>query len=89
MLVKNWMSAKLISIDPDDSMAQARRLLKDNHIGRLPVIDRKGRLLGIVSDRDLKRAGASDATTLSVHELAYLLSKVKISDIMTMDPHHH
>jgi acetoin utilization protein AcuB len=86
MLVKNWMSAGLISVDPENSMAHANRLLSTHHIHRLPVITRRGRLVGIVSDRDLKRAGASDATTLSVHELAHLLSKVKVSDIMTADP---
>ncbi|MFH1035655.1 MAG: CBS and ACT domain-containing protein [Pseudomonadota bacterium] len=86
MLVINWMSTRLVSIDPDESMSQAIRLLKENHIGRLPVIDKAGKLLGIVSDKDLKRAGASDATALEVHELAYLLSRVKVKDIMTPRP---
>ncbi len=86
MLVRNWMSKNLVSIAPDESMAKANRLLSDNHIGRLPVIDDRGNLVGIVSDRDLKRAGASDATSLDVHELAYLLTKVKVSDIMTANP---
>ena len=85
MLVINWMSTRLVGVDPDDSMSQAIRLLKENHIGRLPVI-KEGKLVGIVSDKDLKRAGASDATALEVHELAYLLSRVKIKDIMTPKP---
>ncbi len=85
MLVVNWMSTRLVSVDPDDSMSHAMRLLKENHIGRLPVIS-NGRLVGIVSDKDLKRAGASDATALEVHELAYLLSRVKVKDIMTPKP---
>lgn len=85
MLVVNWMSTRLVSVDPDDSMSHAMRLLKENHIGRLPVIG-NGRLVGIVSDKDLKRAGASDATALEVHELAYLLSRVKVKDIMTPKP---
>jgi len=85
MLVVNWMSTRLVSVDPEDSMSHAMRLLKENHIGRLPVI-KDGRLVGIVSDKDLKRAGASDATALEVHELAYLLSRVKVKDIMTPKP---
>ncbi len=85
MLVINWMSTRLVGVDPDDSMSQAIRLLKENHIGRLPVI-KEGKLVGIVSDKDLKRAGASDATALEVHELAYLLSRVKVKDIMTPKP---
>lgn len=86
MLVINWMSTRLVSVDPEDSMSHAIRLIKENHIGRLPVIDKQGALVGIVSDKDLKRAGASDATALEVHELAYLLSRVKVKDIMTPNP---
>ena len=85
MLVVNWMSTRLVSVAPGDSMSHAMRLLKENHIGRLPVIE-NGRLVGIVSDKDLKLAGASDATALEVHELAYLLSRVKVKDIMTPKP---
>ena len=85
MLVINWMSTRLVSISPDDSMSQAIRYIKENHVGRLPVI-KDGKLVGIVSDKDLKRAGASDATALEVHELAYLLSRVKVKDIMTPNP---
>ncbi|MEW5912212.1 MAG: CBS and ACT domain-containing protein [Thermodesulfobacteriota bacterium] len=86
MLVANWMSSRLISILPDDSLPQANKVMRQNSIRRLPVIDKKGRLVGIVSDRDLKRAWASDATTLEVHELAYLLGKVKVKEIMTKAP---
>ena len=86
MLVANWMSKTLVTLDPDSTMSQAARLIREHHISHLPVIDKNGRLKGIVSDRDVKRASASDATTLSVHELAYLLSRMKIIDIMTRDP---
>jgi acetoin utilization protein AcuB len=51
----------------------------------LPVM-KKGKLVGIVTDRDLKKASASDATTLEIHELLYLLTKIKVNDIMTRDP---
>jgi acetoin utilization protein AcuB len=86
MLVVNWMSKRLISIGPKESISLAISLLKDNHIGRLPVIDKNGTLVGIVSDKDLKRAVASDAAALGVHELTYLLSQAKIKDIMTPSP---
>ncbi|BBO66681.1 membrane protein [Desulfosarcina alkanivorans] len=82
MLIRHWMSKPVISIEKNDSMHRASRLMKENHIRRLPVVD-KDTLCGIVSDRDLKRASASDATSLDVHELLYLLSKIKISEIMT------
>ncbi len=85
MLVKNWMSKNVIAADINDSMSEAIRLLKENDIKMLPVM-KKDKLVGIVTDRDLKRASASDATSLDVHELLFLLSKIKIKDIMTKDP---
>jgi acetoin utilization protein AcuB len=85
MLVKNWMSKKVITIDADDSMQDAMGLLKEHGIRRLPVM-KKGKLVGIITDRDLKKASASDATTLEIHELLYLLTEVKVKDIMTKDP---
>ncbi len=85
MLVKNWMSKNVITIDADDAMKDAMRLLKEHDIRMLPVM-KNDRLVGIVTDRDLKKASASDATTLEVHELLYLLTKIKIKDIMTKDP---
>lgn len=85
MLVKNWMSKNVVTIDVNDSMQDAMRLLKKHDIRMLPVM-KKGKLVGIVTDRDLKKASASDATTLDVHELLYLLTKIKVKDIMTKDP---
>ena len=85
MLVKNWMSENVRTIDVDDSMQHAISIIKEHQIRMLPVL-KDGKLVGIVSDTDLKRASASDATTLDVHELLYLLSKVKIKDIMTKNP---
>jgi acetoin utilization protein AcuB len=85
MLVKNWMSKKVVTIDVNDSMQDAMKLLKEHEIGMLPVL-KKAKLVGIVTDRDLKRASASDATTLEIHELLYLLSRIKVKDIMTKEP---
>jgi len=85
MLVKNWMNKRVITIDVDDSMQDAMKLLKEHKIRMLPVME-KGELVGIVTDRDLKRASASDATTLEVHELLYLLSTIKVKQIMTRNP---
>jgi len=85
MLVKNWMSKNVIAVDINESMSDAIKLLKENNIKMLPVL-KKDKLVGIVTDRDLKRASASDATTLDVHELLFLISKIKIKAIMTKDP---
>ncbi len=85
MLVKNWMSKNVITIDADDTMQNAIKLLKEHDIRMLPVM-KKSMLVGIVTDRDLKQASASDATTLEIHELLYLLTKIKVKDIMTKNP---
>ena len=85
MLVNHWMSKQVITVDANDSMNKAIHLLKEHNIKMLPVME-KGRLVGIVTDRDLKRASASDATTLEIHELLYLISKIKIKEIMTKKP---
>jgi acetoin utilization protein AcuB len=85
MLVKNWMSKDVITVEPEDSMQQAISLMKEHKIRMLPVLQ-QGKLVGVVSDTDLKRASASDATMLDVHEMLYLISKIKIKDIMTKEP---
>jgi len=85
MLVKNWMSKDVITVEPEDSMQQALSLMKEHKIRMLPVLQR-GKLVGVVSDTDLKRASASDATMLDVHEMLYLISKIKIKDIMATEP---
>jgi acetoin utilization protein AcuB len=84
MLVANWMSKNIITVDEKDSMQDAMKLLKENDIRMLPVM-KKGKLVGIVTDRDLKRASASDATTLEIHELLYLLTRIKVKNIMTKE----
>ncbi|MDR2549897.1 MAG: CBS and ACT domain-containing protein [Desulfobulbus sp.] len=85
MLVKNWMNTPAITIDQQSSMQEAINLLKTHRISMLPVMD-KNRLVGIVTDRDLKKSSPSDATTLEIHELLYLLSTVKVKDIMSAKP---
>jgi len=85
MLVKNWMSKGVITINVNNSMIDATRKLKEHHINMLPVM-KKDKLVGIITDRDLKKASASDATTLEVHELLYIISNIKIKDLMTKDP---
>ncbi len=85
MLVKNWMSTDLITIDVDDSMQNAVNLLREKGINMMPVLE-NGLLAGVISDRDLRKASASDATLLETHELRYLLLKIKVRDIMSKAP---
>ncbi len=83
MLIKDWMTTDPITVGPDTSVMKASQLMKENNVRRLPVLDDSGKLVGIVSDRDLKEASPSKATTLDVHELYYLLSELKVKDIMS------
>jgi acetoin utilization protein AcuB len=85
MLVRNWMNPTVISIEAQASMAEALNLLKENQIKTLPVFDRET-LVGVVTDRDLKRASASDATLLEIHELLHALTRIKVRDIMSRKP---
>ena len=87
MLVQEWMTKEVFHIGPDTSMMKASRLMKDKNIRRLPVLDDNQRVIGIISDRDIKEASPSKATTLDMHELYYLLSELKVKDIMTKNPH--
>ena len=85
LLVENWMNPNVITVDADDSMLDATKLLKEHNIRHLPVLE-KGKLVGVITDRDLKRASPSDATTLEAHELLYLIANIKVREIMTRNP---
>ncbi len=83
MLVKEWMSTPLITARPETTLLEAVRLMRRHRIRRLPVVDGEGCLVGIISDRDLKEASPSKATTLDVHEHHYLFAELTVGDYMT------
>ena len=85
MLVKNWMSTKLFTVDENTSIMNAIKIMKDNSVRRLSVM-RDKKLVGIVTDRDLKEASPSKATSLDIHELYSVLSEIKVKDVMSKDP---
>jgi len=85
MLVKNWMSTELIFVDENISIINAIKIMKDKRIRRLPIL-KEERLIGIVTDRDLKEASPSKATSLDVHELYSVVSEIKVKDVMSKDP---
>ena len=85
MLVKNWMSTPAITIDVHGSMQDAMTLMKKHLISLLPVMEH-ARLVGVVTDGDLKKASPSGASSLDAHELLYLLSTIQIQDIMAKKP---
>ena len=86
MRVANWMTPKPITLKATDSLARAIDVMKEKKIRRVPIVSDAGKLLGIVSDRDLKDVSPSRATTLDIWELHYVLDKLKLKDIMTKNP---
>jgi acetoin utilization protein AcuB len=85
MLVKDWMTPNPVVVTPELTVPEASALMKKGNFRRLPVVS-DGKLVGIVTDRDLKQAMPSDATSLSIWELNYLISKLTVGEIMTKDP---
>jgi len=85
MLVKERMSRRPITIAPDISVHDALRIMRDEKVRRLPVLDKKGALVGIVLEKDLLYASPSPATSLSVYEVNYLVAKIQVADIMSHD----
>ncbi|MFZ5774216.1 MAG: CBS and ACT domain-containing protein [Thermodesulfobacteriota bacterium] len=85
MLIKDWMAKDVLTVDENTSLMRATRIMKENNIRRLPVVAH-GKLIGIVTDRDVKDASPSKTTSLDIHELYYLLSEMKVKDVMTAQP---
>lgn len=86
-LVRDWMTADVITITPDMTLPEAHQLMTNEEIRRLPVVDKAGHLVGIVSIGDVRSAEPSPATSLSIWELNYLLSTLTIGKIMTSSPY--
>ncbi|MDX9817607.1 MAG: CBS and ACT domain-containing protein [Desulfococcus multivorans] len=82
MYVGRVMHTDLVTVTPETPVAEARDILVEKSIDHLLVVDKKGRLKGIISDRDIKQSWASPATSLSVHELNYLLSRLTVDMVM-------
>jgi CBS domain-containing protein len=84
-LVRHWMTPNPVCATPKMTLPEAHHLMDERHIRRLPIVD-KGRLVGIVTRGDVRGAEASEATSLSVFELNYLLAKLTLDKLMTKDP---
>ena len=85
MLVKNRMSHNPITIRSETTLPDALKIMRENKVRRLPVLDQGGKLVGIVSEKDLLYASPSPATTLSVWEITALVAKVKVAELMTRE----
>ncbi|MFH1090663.1 MAG: CBS and ACT domain-containing protein [Pseudomonadota bacterium] len=85
MKIKHWMTTNPVTVDPETLIIDARKMMREKHIRRLPVV-KKGKLVGIVTYRNIIEASPSSATSLSVHELNYLLLKLQVKDVMHKNP---
>lgn len=85
MLVKERMSRNPYTIPPDMPVEEALRRMREVHVRRFPVLDKAGKLVGIVSEKDLLYASPSPATSLSIYEMHYLLSRLTVGEVMTKE----
>ncbi|HEX7504208.1 MAG TPA: CBS and ACT domain-containing protein [Syntrophales bacterium] len=85
MFVGRRMTRNVVTVTKDTSVLHARNLLHDKDVNQVPVVDGK-KVIGVITDGDIRENSASPASTLSVHELNYLLSEMKAGDIMTRNP---
>lgn len=83
MLVREYMTPNPVTVSPTASVPDALRIMREKSFRRLPVVDDKGALVGIVTEKDLLAALPSPATTLAVWEIPEILSKLKIEKVMT------
>jgi len=82
MLVKDIMTPNPITATPETTHKQASELMREHHIHHLPIVDKRGKLVGIVVESDLYQAQPSPATTLSIYEIHSLLSRLELKQIM-------
>ena len=85
MIIARRMTRNPVTATPDMSVGVASDLMKREKIHRLPVLDKDKNLVGVVTEKDVLHASPSPASSLSIHEMAYLLSKLKVKDLMTRD----
>lgn len=93
MFVRMWMTTDVVTVTPETPILEAQDIMRKRGVRRLPVVNKRGKLLGIVTKSDILEASPSDATTLSIWELNYLLARttveqimVKAEDLITVSP---
>ncbi len=85
MIIERRMTRNPVTVTPDMSVAEANAIMKREKVHRLPVLDKEHHLIGIISEKDILYASPSPVSTLSIHEMAYLLSQLTVKKLMTHD----
>jgi CBS domain-containing protein len=83
VLVKEWMTAPVVSVKPTTPISEAHQMMKDKKVRRLPVVRGADEVMGIVTIGDIREASPSDATTLSIWELNYLWAQLTVEKVMS------
>ncbi len=84
LLVKNWMITDVVTVESKTRMLDAHQLMRTNNIRRVPVVN-NGKVVGIITRSDVREAEPSNATSLNVWEINYLLHKLLVKDIMSKE----
>lgn len=85
MLTKDRMSHPVITVTPQESLNDAATIMTREHISRLPVIDKRGKMVGIISEKQIMRYSPSQATTLDVFEIQGAMNRIPVEKVMTRD----
>lgn len=86
MIIERRMTRNPVTATPDMSVGDASEIMKKEKVHRLPVLDKDKKLVGVISEKDILFATPSPASSLSIHEMAYLLSKLTVKKLMTKNP---
>ena len=82
-LVKDIMTRNVVTVNQNSTLLELKNLMYDHDLRRLPVVNDAGQVVGIVTNTDVSMASPTDASTLSRYEASYLLSRIKVKDVMT------
>ncbi|MDY5930779.1 MAG: CBS domain-containing protein [Candidatus Ornithospirochaeta sp.] len=85
MIIERRMTRNPVTATPDMNVGEASELMKQEKVHRLPVLDKDKNLVGVITEKDILHASPSPASSLSIHEMAYLLSKLTVKKLMTKD----
>lgn len=85
-LVRDWMTHGVVTVTPETTLPVAHRIMTENEVRRLPVTDKEGKLVGIITLSDVRSVETSPTTSLSMWELNYLLSRMTVEEVMAHEP---
>jgi len=85
MLIKDRMTKHPLTISEDESIADTHRYMQEQNVRHLPVLNKAGDMVGLVTESDLLKAQPSTATSLSMWEIHYLLDRVRVREVMVRD----